>query len=141
MSTRRGNWSEVEILVSFHEVDAMQVVWHGHYLKYFEIARSALFDKAGIDLYTYHAESGHLFPIVKTETRHGRPLRYRDRIICGARLVEARRRIIVEFEIRRAADGVVCATGRSVQVAIRGSDFGLELAIPQQIQDALNKTL
>ena len=29
--------AEVVIEVPFHDVDIMNVVWHGHYLKYFEI--------------------------------------------------------------------------------------------------------
>jgi len=38
---------EVEIEVPFFDVDLMEIVWHGHYLKYFEVARCALLDKIG----------------------------------------------------------------------------------------------
>ena len=31
--------AEVELEVEFHDVDAMEVAWHGHYVKYFERAR------------------------------------------------------------------------------------------------------
>ena len=31
--------ASVEITVPFHDVDMMEVVWHGHYTKYFEVAR------------------------------------------------------------------------------------------------------
>ena len=31
--------ADVIIEVPFHDVDTMNVVWHGHYLKYFEIPR------------------------------------------------------------------------------------------------------
>ena len=34
--------AEIIIRVPFHDVDLMEVVWHGHYAKYFEIARCAL---------------------------------------------------------------------------------------------------
>ncbi|WP_368860434.1 acyl-CoA thioesterase, partial [Klebsiella pneumoniae] len=36
---------EVSITVPFHDVDAMEVVWHGNYFRYFEIAREALLDQ------------------------------------------------------------------------------------------------
>ena len=36
---------ETIIEVPFHDVDVMRVAWHGHYVKYFEIARCALLDK------------------------------------------------------------------------------------------------
>jgi acyl-CoA thioester hydrolase len=32
----------VEITIPFHDTDAMGVVWHGNYFRYFEIAREAL---------------------------------------------------------------------------------------------------
>ena len=38
---------ETEVSAEFFDVDAMQVVWHGNYVKYLEIARCALLDKIG----------------------------------------------------------------------------------------------
>ena len=35
----------VNIDVPFFDVDMMDVVWHGHYIKYFEVARCALLDQ------------------------------------------------------------------------------------------------
>jgi acyl-CoA thioester hydrolase len=34
--------TDTEILVPFFDVDTMNVVWHGHYVKYLEVARCAL---------------------------------------------------------------------------------------------------
>ena len=39
--------------VPFHDLDPLQIVWHGNYLKYFDIARFGLFKQAGLDLYQY----------------------------------------------------------------------------------------
>ncbi len=127
---------EVELIVPFHDVDAMQVVWHGHYLKYFEIARGLLFDRAGIDLYKYHAETGFLFPVTRTQVKHIHPLRYRDRFICTAWVSELRRKIVVDFEIRLVEGNTLCARGRTEQVAIRSRDFKLELSVPEYIRKA-----
>lgn len=41
--------AEVEIQVPFFDVDSMDVVWHGHYIKYFEVARCALLDHIAWD--------------------------------------------------------------------------------------------
>ena len=38
-------YADVIIEVPFHDVDTMHVVWHGHYLKYFEVARCKLLDQ------------------------------------------------------------------------------------------------
>jgi acyl-CoA thioester hydrolase len=127
----------VEMRAPFHDVDAMQVVWHGNYLKYFENARERLFEQVGVDLFEYHARSGYLFPITRTWTKHVRPLRYNERFTCRARLVDCHRKLVVEYEIRRATDGRICAKGGSEQVAIRSSDFRLEIEIPQDIKEAV----
>ena len=37
--------AEIELQVPSFDVDMMEVVWHGHYVKYFEQARCALLDK------------------------------------------------------------------------------------------------
>ena len=49
--------SDTEILVPFFDVDTMNVVWHGHYVKYLEVARCALLDKIGHN-YTAMLEAG-----------------------------------------------------------------------------------
>ena len=36
-----------EIVVPFFDVDSMHIVWHGHYVKYLEVARCALLDRLG----------------------------------------------------------------------------------------------
>lgn len=38
----------VEHTVAFHELDPMNVVWHGNYVNFFELARAALLDKIGL---------------------------------------------------------------------------------------------
>ena len=48
--------AEVEIEIPFHDVDVLGVAWHGHYVKYLEIARCALLDQ--ID-YNYDLEAGN----------------------------------------------------------------------------------
>lgn len=128
---------EIELMVPFHDVDAMQIVWHGHYIKYFEQARGALFDDAGIDLHAVYEETGHLFPVVRSSVKHVSPLRYRDRFICRATLVEAQRKIVVDFQIRLTCDGTICARGRTEQVAVKAVDFAMELAIPEPVRLAL----
>ncbi len=128
---------EIELSVPFHDLDPMQVVWHGNYYKYFDQARFALFLEAGIDLCRYSEETRTLFPIVRTATKHIVPLRYRDRFRCRATVAEARSKIVIDFEIRRVPDGEVCTRCRSEQVAVRYPGMELELQIPDGVRRAL----
>ena len=127
----------VRFAVPFADVDAMQIVWHGNYLKYFDLARDRLYCDAGLDLYQVAVDSGLVFPITRTQTKHVRPLRFRDQVECTATLIEAECRLVVEFEIRLVGSGELCAKGRTEQAAVRSADQLLELRIPEPIRSAL----
>jgi acyl-CoA thioester hydrolase len=131
----------VRFCVPFCDVDAMQVVWHGNYYKYFDIARDRLFCDAGIDLYQVARDGGVVFPITRTQTKHIMPLRFRDEVECKATLVEAECRIVVDFELRLAGGGKLCAKGRTEQAAVRMDGWTLDLRLPDSIRLALGSTL
>lgn len=128
---------EVKISVPFFDLDPMQIVWHGNYLNYFEIARAALFDHYGVDLYSYYEKNGLIFPIIKTSTKHILPLHHRDEIICKATLVDINIKIVVDFEIRMAASGKVCARGRTEQVTVKVPEMETLFSIPEEIKKAM----
>ncbi len=131
-----GRTATVRFTVPFADVDAMQIVWHGHYLKYFDLARDRLYLEAGLDLYRVALDSGFIFPITRTQTKHIRPLRFRDEVDCTATLVEAECRLVLDFELRLAS-GELCTRGRTEQAAVRFADQVLELRIPEPIRSAL----
>ena len=123
--------------VPFHDLDPLHMVWHGNYLKYFDIARSELFAGSGVDLFEYYKKTNFLFPITKTATKHIVSLRYRDEFICKATCVEAQYKIVVDFKIRLAKDNKICAKGRSEQVAVKYPDREIQFEIPDDIRKAL----
>lgn len=128
---------EINLTIPFHDLDPMHIVWHGNYLKYFDMARFGLFAGAGIDLYRYSVEKNCLFPLIRTETKHIAPLRYGDAIVCRASVREAAIKIVLDFEIRRPADGVLCARGRGEQVAVMMPGMETLWEIPEDIRRAL----
>lgn len=128
---------EVEINVPFFDLDPMQIVWHGNYLNYFELARAALFEHYGVDLYSYYHREKIIFPIIRTSTKHILPLKHRDTVICKATLVDANIKLVVDFEIRKAADGSVCTRGRTEQVAVQTPEMETLFSIPGDIRQLL----
>lgn len=135
--------TSVKLKVPYYDVDLMQVVWNGNYLKYFEVARQALFRECGVDLHRYMQEKRYVFPVIRSMVKHIRPLRLDDEFMCTAVLKEARIKIVLDFEIRLIANGKVCARGRSEQVALLVPDMEMAFKIPEEIQEALcgNKQL
>jgi len=129
--------ASITFSVPFADVDAMQVVWHGNYLKYFDLARDRLFSDAGVDLYRMAGNEGVVFPVTRSQVKHIRPLRFRDEIRVTAFLIEADCRLVMDFEIRLAESGQLCTKGRTEQAAVRLPEGVLELHIPESIRRAL----
>ena len=128
---------EIKMKVAFHELDPLQVVWHGNYLKYFDVVRFALFADAGIDLYNYMTTQQYIFPVSRTALKHIAPLRHADEFICRAEVTEAQYKIAMNFSIRLTADNTLCARGSSEQLAVRLPDMEMEFEIPEDIRKAL----
>lgn len=137
MNSGEGASYEVKLQVPFHDLDPMNMVWHGNYLKYFDVARLGLFHECGIDLFDYFEKTNYLFPIIKTNTKHVISLRNRDEFICRATVMDARVKIVMGFEIRRVGRRDICAKGRSEQVAVKYPEMEMSFEIPDDIRKAL----
>src|SRR6187549_1509077 len=66
-----------EIPVRFNEADPLGIVWHGHYVRYFEDGREAFGKQFGL-AYLDFFEHGIVVPIVSMQCDFKKPLRYGD---------------------------------------------------------------
>lgn len=120
---------EVEVPVRFSEVDSLHIVWHGHYVRYFEDAREAFGLKYGIHYLDVH-KAGYSTPIVKVQCDYKRSLKYGDTAIVQATYVDSEAaKLIFTFVIRNKATNEIIATGETVQVFL-DSNKELSLTIP-----------
>lgn len=108
---------EIELAPAFHDCDPMQVVWHGNYFKYFELARCALLQRHDYDYPQMHA-SGYLFPVVDARVKYIRSLHYAQPLRVRARIVEWENRLKIDYEIVDAASGEVLTRAHTIQVAV-----------------------
>ncbi len=127
----------VTLKVPYYDVDLMQIVWHGNYLKYFETARQALFKKYGVDMQHYTG-TRYAFPVVRSMIKHISPLRFDDEFTCTALLREARARIVLDFEIKLISNGKLCVKGWTEQVAVLLPEMEMSFQIPEEVQKALS---
>ena len=130
--------AEVEIEIPFFDVDPMRVVWHGHYVKYFEVARCALLRKIGYD-YPDMQASGYLWPVVEIYLRYALPARYGQRILAQARLLEFENRLKIGYVIADRETGQRLTKGWSVQVAVDAATQELQFVSPRVLLDKLGK--
>ncbi|MEX2150078.1 MAG: thioesterase family protein [Steroidobacteraceae bacterium] len=127
---KSGPCSEsTEVVVAFHDVDIMAVVWHGHYFKYLENARWALMDRLGYG-YKVMVSSDYLWPIIETHVRHIRPARFGDRLTVMASLVEWQNRLAINYLVSDATTRERVARARTVQVAVDRATDELQFVSP-----------
>lgn len=131
--------AEVVVDVPFHDVDVMEVVWHGHYVKYFEIARCALLRRIDYD-YPQMRASGYAWPVVECHLKYVRPARYGQRIKIFARLSEYENRLKIIYEIRDFLTGERLTKGFSVQVAVDLQSGELQFVSPPCLVRRLETT-
>ncbi len=108
---------EVPLTIPFHDVDMIGVVWHGHYAKYFEIARCALLERLG---YGYDAmrESGFMWPVIDMRVRYIKPLCFGQRVLVKATLREWENRLLIDYVVSDAETRQRLTKGSTSQVAV-----------------------
>lgn len=134
-TTVRADVAEVTFDVPFHDMDAMGVVWHGNYLKYFEYARTRLFQVLKLG-----GEVSRNFPyvwvVIESKVRHIAPLRFEDRVRVTARLVDVDYRIHVRYEVFNLTTGDRAAKGHTM-LATLDKEGAMLVQTPQELLDYL----
>jgi acyl-CoA thioester hydrolase len=128
---------EVETDVPFFHVDAMEVVWHGHYVQYFEQARTVLLRSFDYD-YPQMRASGYAWPVVECHIKYVRPARYGQRIRIEAALVEVQNRLKINYTIRDAVSGQRLTRAYTIQVAVDMASGELQFVSPPALLDRLD---
>jgi acyl-CoA thioester hydrolase len=123
-------FSEIEIDIRFSETDAMGVVWHGNYLKFFEDGREAFGKAHGLEYLTIF-DKGYVTPIVKSEIDHKAPVYYGQAIKVITRYIPTKSaKIQFEYEVINLSTGELCAVGKTMQVFLDKDSRVLELITP-----------
>ena len=136
MSTMKKELTDrTEILVRFNEADPLGIVWHGHYIRYFEDGREAFGNMHGIG-YLEVYKLGFVIPVVSVQCDFKRSLRYGDRVIVETKYIPTEAaKMKFTYRLFNAATGQVVATGSSVQVFLSKDDSVLQLANPPFFED------
>ena len=117
MSAETTKTANVIIDVPFFDVDAMQVVWHGHYVKYLEIARCELLRSFNYD-YNEMSESGYMWPIVDMSIKYVGSALFARKINVRATLKEWENRLRIDYLITDIETGKKLTKASTTQVAL-----------------------
>lgn len=122
--------------IPFFDVDSMDIMWHGHYVKYLEMARCAFLEEIR---YTYDVmrEKGYTWPIVQLNLKYVKPALFRQKIRVELQLVEYESCMRFDYVITDAAGGGKLTQGSTTQVAVDIKTLEMQLQTPDSWQKAV----
>ena len=127
---------KTEIIVPFHDVDSVGVVWHGRYAKYLEVARCELLDSFN---YSYEAmqRSGYVWPIVDMRIKYIRPLKNAQKISIQSIVEEWEFRLKIAYRITDIVSNEVVTKAYTIQVACVNETGEMLYETPSVFRQAL----
>lgn len=130
---------ETSVRVRYGEVDRMGVVYHAHYLPYFETGRTEFLRSLGT-AYRAVEEGGLLLVVADAGLKFHRPAGYDDLLRVRTRLVSLTGvRMRFEYEVDRPADGVRVASGHTTLASTDRE--GRPVRLPDEMRRTLEAVL
>lgn len=91
----------------------MGVVYHTHYLDYFEVARTEALRNAGVR-YRDLEQEGIIMPVVDVSVQYRGPAHYDDALVVEAHFPTVPTvRVRIEYTVRRQGEDDILATGET----------------------------
>jgi len=124
--------------ISFHDTDAMGVVWHGNYIKFFELAREAMFIELGYD-YNAMEKDALIYPVTECKCIYRHVLKVTDKalkVVCMLENYDAK--VTVHYEVyAKDNDKTLCAYGYTEQVAMNVNTQELQFQSSDNLVNAI----
>lgn len=128
----------IDLDIPFFDVDSMMIVWHGHYVKYLELARCSLLDALEHN-YLAMRESGYSYPVVKLDLKYVRPAVFGQKIRVECALTEYESCLKVRYAIRDLNSGTKLTQANTTQVAVRIDNGEMQFQTPHVWQQAVRR--
>ena len=132
--------AEAIIQAQFYDVDQMQVVWHGNYVRFLEHGRCALMEKIGYS-YPEMTASGFAWPIVDLQIKYVAPVQLAQKIKVAAKLVEYENRIKIDYRIKDAATDKLLSKAQTTQLAVQMTTGEMMFNSPDVLIEKVRKLL
>lgn len=130
-----------ETEVKFSEADPLGIVWHGHFIRYFEDGREAFGKKYNLKYLDFYRHN-IVVPIVKVNCEYKRILRYGHKIRIETTYHDTlAAKLIFNYNIYDVATNEIVATGDSIQVFMHRDNLELMLTLPEFMTEWKKKWL
>ena len=121
---------QAKVTVRFNEADPLGIVWHGHYVRYFEDGREAFGKEYGISYLDFYHQ-GLAVPVVSVHCDYKKPLRYGNTVVVETTYQpSAAAKLRFDYKIFESESRELVASGYSLQVFVDVKTFELQLVNP-----------
>ena len=127
---------EIEFYVRYSETDQMSFVYHGNYVKYFEMGRIAWLNKLGFS-YKKMEEDGILLPVIDLKINFKKSALFDDKVTLITTLISIPS-YMIEFEYKIKREGSLISSGYTKLIFLN-SKTNKPMRCPDQIINALKK--
>jgi len=126
---------QYEHRVRYRECDPMGVVYHTHYLDYFEAARTEALRDLGVR-YRDLERNGIIMPVVSATVDYKQSAEYDDVVIVEAQFPEMPEvRVPIDYVVRRAETDTLLATGHT-DLCFMNAERRRPVRIPDPVREA-----
>ena len=109
--------SDTIIKVEFYDLDPMDVVWHGNYVKYLEVARCDMLSKLD---YTYvdMKNDGYAYPVATMEMKYIKPCTFGQELKVVSIVEEIEPALVIKYVIFDNKTGEKMFKAKTMQIAV-----------------------
>lgn len=120
--------------ISFYEVDAIHMLWHGNYVKYLEDGREAFGEEFGLS-YMSIFNNGYFAPIVDLHLKYKKTASMGDVLLVETTYVPTKSaKLMFDYTITRESDGATILKASSTQLFVT-KDGHFEVTVPNFLRE------
>lgn len=114
--------SELSITPKYFEYDMMGIIYHSHYLEWFEAGRLKLTQDLGLSYFEME-QSGYISPVQEMKVEYKRGIRYGEEVLLRT-WIKQNGGVKTEYAYEVLnGEGTLCVTGSSIHYVVRREDF------------------
>lgn len=122
--------STTEVVIRFSECDALGMVWHGNYVKYFEDGREDFGRKFGLSYMDIYEKTSLAVPLVHVECDFKKMVGFGETILVETTMIDdPASKIMFEYTIFNKEKELVCK-GKTIQVFLNMEKKELMITVP-----------
>ena len=128
--------TETKLTVQFYDLDPLNVVWHGNYVKYLETARCDLLDKLGYD-YEDMKRDNVAYPVATMDLKFIKPCVFNQKLRVVTSIEEIEPSLIMKYPIYDDEPGETLFKAKSMQICINKTTNESIYSAPEGLKEKL----